>query len=86
MEDIALAPLEQAQIIYNFTRHSPLPETVLSFLNKSMNSDSDNGYLGTSRKNATATAYLWRQRLSVTNQKVITNLCLSVLNKLNYKI
>ena len=85
-EDIAAAPIEQAQVIYNFTRNSPLPESVLSFLNKSMNSDINSGQMGTSRKNSTATAYMWRQKLSVTDQNVITNHCSSVLDKLNYKM
>ena len=83
-EDITAEPKEQAQKIYSFARNSELPDTINEFLRKSMNSTKEGGTYGTARKNATATAYKWRTKLTEFQLEDINNKCKTVLDILGY--
>jgi hypothetical protein len=85
-EDIAAAPVEQAQRIYTFIRAITLPETVRAFIEKSMNAETNDGWFGTSRRNATATAYSWRTKLTKQQIESMNNLCETVIKDLGYTL
>ena len=85
-EDIATQPMEQAERIYKFIRDISLPDTVRAFIQKSMHASNNDGSYGTSRKNATATAFSWRTKLPAHEIAGINSVCGSVIQKLNYTL
>ena len=83
-EDIVKAPQEKAAFLYQFTRQSPVPEYIVSFIRESTHAKKDSGPFDTLRKNATASAYRWTKQLSNELKRSISGVCKDVLQMLGY--
>ena len=85
-EDIVSSTVTKVATMYHFTRAIQIPQHVMTALKQQMYATQENSWIGTSRRNATETAYKWRTDLSIDNLNVINHKCADVLEKLNYPV
>jgi hypothetical protein len=85
-ESIANEPATVAKSVYSDLLGQDVPEQVYGWLNGSVAGETDNGKMGTVRKNGTQTANKWMASLSGKEIEAITEICRSVLQNLDYPI
>jgi keratan sulfate 6-sulfotransferase 1 len=62
----------------------PLPQALIKWFQVNTNATKDNDVLGTSRKNSTITAFMWRSVIPDDVKKIVNRICLNVLNIYHY--
>ena len=72
--------------IYNGLLQLALPSNIVDVIKQQMHAASDNGAVGTLRRNGTATATNWRRTINRTLLAYITDTCRPLLDELRYQI
>lgn len=83
-EDLATATDRVLSDIYNWLLNLAVPESVRKGMNSQLYAHSQDGSMGTKRKNGTATAYKWKHTIDGKYLAYVNKTCRHVLHLLNY--
>ncbi|ELU11374.1 hypothetical protein CAPTEDRAFT_209585 [Capitella teleta] len=84
-EDIASKPMQFAKSIYSFIRLPTSNETLRKFVALT-HQHKDNGPVGTSRKNSSATASAWKSQMVPWKKKLVTENCAETISQYGYTL